>query len=435
MTQQAFQGQLFYFVADPRLKGSQAWHYHADGILWIRDGKIVAAGDAASIKSQLPPTVPIQTLPDQLLMPGFIDTHIHYPQTEMIAAYGEQLLSWLNTYTFPTEQKFADPDYAAWVADIFLDQLLDNGTTTAMIFATVHPQSVDAIFQCAQARKLRIISGKVLMDRNAPPSLCDTPETGFSQTEALIRRWHGVDRLLYAITPRFAPTSSPEQLLRAQQLRACYPDVYLQTHLSENKDELAWVHRLFPDAKDYLDVYQQAGLLGPRSIFAHGIHLDESACTRLADSGSILAHCPSSNLFLGSGLFDLRRIQAHNIPVGIGSDVGAGTSFSMLKNLSDGYKVQQLRGVSLSAFEAFYLATLGGAKALSLDDKIGSFLPGREADFITLDLVATPFLKYRLSHCKNIEEILFALMMLGDDRMVSGTWIMGEKQSLHVRLD
>jgi guanine deaminase len=343
----------------------------------------------------------------------------------MIAAYGAQLLAWLNTYTFPVESTFGDPDKAAAVSKVFIDQLLTNGTTTALVFCSVHPESVDALFTEAQAKNMRIIAGKVMMDRNAPDSVLDTAQTSYTQSKALIQRWHGVDRLQYAVTPRFAPTSTDEQLAAAGRLLAEHEGVYLHTHLSENIDEIAWVKELFPKAKNYLDVYDQAGLLGKRSVFAHGIHLCDSECERLAATDSALAHCPTSNLFIGSGLFPMQRLQSHGIKIGMGTDVGGGTSFNMLQTLADGYKVQQLSGYNISPEQNFYLATLGGAKALDMHDKIGNFAVGKEADFLLLDPQATPLLKFRSQHCQSWRDTLFVLQTLGDDRLIAQTNIMG----------
>ena len=419
-------GQILYFVDDPADLGDDAWVHHQDGMLWIEDGYVRACGDASEIAPQLPENIEITEYPHHILMPGFVDTHIHYPQTEIIAAYGTQLLEWLETYTFPVESKFGDEQYAGEVAEIFLDELLRNGTTTALVFGSVHKESVDAFFTAAQKRQLRMIAGKVMMDRNAPEYLRDTAEQSYKDSAELIQRWHGQDRLQYAVTPRFAPTSTPEQLNHAGKLLAEYPGVYLHTHLSENHSECDWVADLFPESKHYLDVYDQAGLLSQRSVFAHGIHLCDDACHRLAETGSSVAHCPTSNLFLGSGLIALDRLHKAGVKVGMGTDVGGGTSFSMLQTLADAYKVQQLRQQKLDPFRALYLATLGGARALDLDGVIGSFKPGNEADLIALDLHATPLIRYRTAHCKNLFETLFILNTLGDDRAIDTTWVLGE---------
>jgi guanine deaminase len=344
----------------------------------------------------------------------------------MVGAYGEQLLSWLNKHTFPVEQQFADIEHARDISKFFIQQLLQNGTTTALVFATVHPQSVDALFEAAEAQQMRLIAGKVLMDRHAPEALCDTPETAYSESKALIEKWHGKGRLLYAITPRFAPTSSPEQLQAAQRLRQEFPDTYVHTHVSENKAEIEWVKSLFPERKNYMDVYHYYGLTGERSMFAHGIHLEEDEWDCLCKTNSSLAFCPTSNLFLGSGLFRLGEAWRHKIKVGMGTDIGGGTSFSVLQTLNEAYKVMQLQGYSLSAYESLYLATLGGAHALLLDEKIGNFNVGKEADFVVLDPMATALQQLRQQHSSDIEEQLFALLILGDDRNTYCTYVNGE---------
>lgn len=421
----AFRGSILHYLDDPATHPDTARAYIDDGLLLVNDGRIHAVGSYASLIGSLPKDAIRTDYSGKILMPGFIDLHTHFPQTEMIAAYGRQLLDWLNNYTFPTEAKFVDPIYAKAIAEVFIDELLRNGTTTAMVFSSVHPESTDAFFEVAAANDLRMIAGKVMMDRNAPEDLLDTPESSYEDSVALIEHWHGRGRLAYAITPRFAPTSSAEQLHVAGRLLQEYPDVYLQSHLAENSAEIDWVTRLFPKAVDYLDVYEQAGLLGPRCIYAHGIHLTDSACLRLAASGTVLAHCPSSNLFLGSGLFDMSRLADQGVRFALGTDIGAGTSFSMLKTLGEAYKVQQLQHHSLQPDRAFYLATLGGARALSLDKVIGNFLPGKEADFIVLDPSTTPFMRFRIEHCNTLTEKLFVFAMLGDDRLISATYILG----------
>ncbi|MFT5692788.1 MAG: guanine deaminase [Oceanicoccus sp.] len=357
------------------------------------------------------------------MVPGFIDTHIHFPQLDVVASYGEQLLDWLNNYTFPAEQRFADEDYANLVAEKFLDELLRCGTTTAMAYATVHPQSVQAFFRASQKRNTRMISGKVLMDRNAPEALSDSAESGYAESSQLIEQWHGNGRQLYAVTPRFAPTSTPQQLLGAGELLSRYEGVYLQTHLSENVDEIAWVKSLFPERSSYVDVYDHYGLLGERSVFGHGIHLDDDEISRLRATGSSIAFCPTSNLFLGSGLLDVRRLKEQQVTVSIASDIGAGTSFCALQTLNEAYKIMQLQGQSLHPYQAFYWLTLGNAKSLRLDHLLGNFEAGKEADFLILDMCATPLLKYRSEQTSSLLEKLFLLMMLGDDRVIAKTYI------------
>ncbi|MCJ0928687.1 guanine deaminase [Acinetobacter lwoffii] len=399
--------------------------YVEDGLVIIHEGKIQWFGPWQEGQSRLPTNAELKHYPDQLIVPGFIDTHIHFPQTEMVGAYGEQLLEWLNTYTFPTEIQFQDASYSEKIAEFFVQELLKNGTTTALVFCTVHPESVDALFNAATTRNMRLIAGKVLMDRHAPEALTDTAETAYIDSKTLIEKWHGKGRNLYAITPRFAPTSTPEQLQKAGQLKAEYPDVYVHTHLSENKNEIAWVKELFPEREGYLDVYHHYGLTGSKSVFAHCVHLEDEEWDCMHQTDSAIAFCPTSNLFLGSGLFPLKKTWDKGVKVGLGTDIGAGTSFNQLQTLNEAYKVQQLQGEKLSAFEALYHATLGGAKALSLDDRLGNFNIGKEADFVVLDLNATALQQLRQSKAKNIEDAFFALTMLGDDRNIAATYVYG----------
>ncbi|MCY1503472.1 Guanine deaminase [compost metagenome] len=428
----AYRSAILHSIADPALVGiEQSYQYFEDGLMVVEDGHIKALGEAKALLPGLPAGVQVREYRDALITPGFIDTHIHFPQTGMIASYGEQLLDWLNTYTFPTEKQFADKAHAADVAGIFIKELLRNGTTTALVFGTVHKESVDAFFEAAQALDLRMIAGKVLMDRNAPDYLTDTPESGYADSKALIERWHGKGRLHYAVTPRFAPTSTPEQLTLAGQLFAEYPDLYMHTHLSENRKEIEWVKELFPERSGYLDVYDHYKLIGQRAVFAHGVHLCDDECRRLAETGSAVAFCPTSNLFLGSGLFDLEKLEQHGVRVGLGTDVGAGTSFSQLQSLNEAYKVMQLQGKKLDPFKSLYLATLGGARALYLDHKIGNFAAGKDADFVVLDYNATPLISYRMQQARSLEERLFALTILGDDRTVQETFAAG--RSVHRR--
>jgi guanine deaminase len=424
-------GDLLDFIEDPAIAGDAAYRYFEKGALVIESGLVTNLGYEKDIVPSLTENHIIKRYDNQLILPGMIDTHIHLPQIEMIGAYGEQLLTWLTEYAFPTEKKFADLAYAQKISAIFLDELIKNGTTTALVFGTVHPQSIDAFFTEAQQRNLRMIAGKVMMDRNCPDDLSDTATSGYQESKALIEKWHNVDRLSYAITPRFAPTSTPEQLAKCQQLLTEYPDTYLHTHLSENLDECAWVMDLFEDAEDYLGVYEQAGLVGKRSVFAHSIHLSERELNCLASNEAAVSHCPTSNLFLGSGLFNFKPYEKHNIKVGMGTDVGGGTSFSMLRTGSEAYKIQQLQKEKFSAFKGLYLATLGGARALDLEGTIGNFQTGCEADFIVIDNHATPFLTFRLEQTKTLHERLFAIMMLGDDRCIKETYIMGK--SIYIR--
>ena len=428
LTRKAYRAAILHSLDDPALVGVQAsYEYFADGVLVVEDGRISALGAASEVLPTLADDVEVTHYPDALITPGFIDTHIHFPQTGMVGSYGEQLLDWLNEYTFPCEGQFADKAHADGVAQIFLKELLRNGTTTALVFGSVHPESVDALFEAAQALDLRLIAGKVMMDRNAPDYLTDTAQSSYAQSKALIERWHGKGRLHYAVTPRFAPTSSEAQLTLAGQLLREYPDVYLQTHLSENLQEIEWVKALFPERSNYLDVYDHYQLLGERSVLAHGVHLCDAECARLAETGSAIAFCPTSNLFLGSGLFNLLQAERFKVNVGLGTDVGAGTSFSLLHTLNEAYKVMQLQGEKLNPFKSLYLATLGGARALRLEDRVGTLQPGTDADFVVLDYHATPLLSYRIAQAKTFEEVLFVLMTLGDDRAVLQTYAAGRR--------
>ena len=424
-------GQLLHFLADPGMGDDPAaWQFFDDGGLWIRDGRIQAAGPWAALTAALPPGVgesaTVHDYRGHLVLPGFVDCHLHYPQAGVIASYGRQLLDWLNDYVFPAEARFADASEAERSAAFVVDRLIAHGTTTASVFATVHPHSVDAFFAAAEARGLRMLCGKVLMDRNCPPDLRDTAAGGMADSLRLIERWHGRGRLRYSLTPRFAPTSSPEQLRLCGELLASQPGLHLQTHLAENPCELDWVKQLFPTRGSYLDVYQHYGLAGPRSLHAHCIHLDAAERRSLAAGGAAAAFCPGSNLFLGSGFFNLDASREAGLRVGLATDIGAGTGFSLLRALAQAYEVGQALGAPLPALRGFYLATLGGARALYLDDCIGSFQPGREADFIALDWAATPELAWRMERCQTLAERLFALMMLGDERCVVATHVMGE---------
>lgn len=439
-----FRASLLYFNSDPS-EGSlvqNAIKYYEDGLLIIENNHIKDSGDYEEIQKKY--DIALEDIDTQykgkLIIPGFIDTHIHYPQTEMIGSFGEQLLPWLSKYTFPTEMKFKDPAYSKKISEFFITELLKNGTTTALILGTVHPESVDAIFQAGDERGMSLIAGKVMMDRNAPDELLDTAQTSYDQSEHLIKKWHGHNRLQYAITPRFAPTSTAEQLTLAGELKKKYPSTYVHTHLSENRDEIAWVKSLFPEAKNYLDVYEQAGLVTSKSIFAHAIHLEDSEYQVLHQNSASVSFCPTSNLFLGSGLFKIREMKKEKrvVRIGLGTDVGAGTSFSMLKTLGEAYKVVSMEQnketrEAMTAFEGFYQATLGGASALSLDKKIGKLAAGYEADFVVLDFNATALQALRMQGVEDknetplegLSEKLFVLMTMGDERNISATYVNG----------
>ena len=421
----AIRANFLHFLGDPDER-DDACEYIEDGLLILKQGRVTALGEARHWLDQLPDGVELDDYSGKLIMPGFFDTHTHYPQTEMIASYGSQLLEWLEKYTFPTERQFSDRSFADDAAEFFCDELLRNGTTTSAVFATIHPESVDAIFSAAQKRDMCLIAGKVMMDRNAPDYLCDTAESSYVQSAELIGRWHQKGRALYAVTPRFAPTSSEQQLEAAGRLLKEFPGLYLQSHVAENHAEVAWVAKLFPHRRSYLDVYDHYGLLAERSIYGHCIHLDEADRQRMAETGAAIAFCPTSNLFLGSGLFSIADARQHGIRVGVATDVGGGTSFSMLQTLNEAYKVTQMAGQTMTAMKAFYLATLGGAKSLYLDQQLGNFAVGKEADFVVLDLDATPLMKRRMARADSTADQLFALMMLGDDRAVHATHIMGQ---------
>ena len=424
----AHRGALLHFSGDPGLDDdATAYQYLEDGLLLIADGRIAACGPAAALLPTLPRDLVVtQHGAQQLLMPGFIDTHIHFPQTDMIASGGRQLLDWLNDYTFPVEARFAYLAHARDVASFFVDELMRNGTTTAQVFGSVHAASVDGFFGVARERGLRMIAGKVLMDRNCPDSVRDTAQSGERDTRALIERWHGVDRLAYAITPRFAPTSTEAQLDSAGRIARDHPDVYIHSHLAENHGEIAWVRQLFPWAAGYLDVYERYGLLRERATYAHCLHLSADERRRLGASGACAACSPTSNLYLGSGLFDFDASDAAGLRYALATDVGGGTSFSQLRTMAEAYKVAQMQGQRLPALRAFYLATLGGARALHLQDRIGSFRVGNEADFIVLDWSTTPLMQRRIATTHRLDEKLLALMMLGDDRLVAQTYILGQ---------
>ncbi|HEY9536739.1 MAG TPA: guanine deaminase [Kiloniellaceae bacterium] len=424
----ALRGRLLSFRDDPATAGTGAYTYIEDGLVLVAGGDILDVGEARALLSRVPETVAVDHFPDALILPGFIDAHIHFPQTQVIASYGAQLMDWLERYALVEEQRFAEPKHSVAVARFFLDELARNGTTTAAVYGTVHAGAAEAFFAEAHHRNARMIAGKVLMDRNAPAPLMDTAATGYDESKALIERWHGQGRQLYAVTPRFAITSSEAQLEAAGALLREHPDCYLQTHLSENRREIETVRRLFPWAESYTAVYERFGLLGPRSLFGHCIHLGDDERRLLSGGGSVAVFCPTSNLFIGSGLFDLAKAQAPAFPlrVALATDVGGGTSYSMLRTLGEGYKVLQLQDQNLPALQGFYWLTLGNARALGLDDRIGSLEAGREADIVVLDARATPAMAHRAERVETLEEELFLLMTLGDDRAVRATYVAGE---------
>ncbi|WP_222547102.1 guanine deaminase [Asaia lannensis] len=429
----ALRGTTLRFAGNPfDMPPEEALKADTNGLVVIENGRITAVGSYDALSPGLAPSLPVIDHRGHLIGPGFIDAHVHYPQLGVIASYGEQLLSWLDRYVFPEERRFADSAYATAIASSFLDSLLDHGTTTAAVYCTVHPESVDAFFAESDKRNTRMIAGKVLMDRNAPDYLRDTAQQGYDHSRRLIDHWHGTGRQLYAVTPRFAPTSTEEQLVLAGALLDTSPDLFMQTHLLETVQEEEWVRTLFPHRSGYLDVYDHAGLVRPRSIFGHAVHMHERDFSCCADKGCTLAHCPTSNAFLGSGafrLFDALRSD-RRVHVALGTDIGGGNSLSMLRVMNDAYCAAQSHQTSLHPIQAYWLATAGAADALGLENRIGRLEIGREADLCVLDPYATPLLKQRADRAETVSDLLFALSMLGDDRSIAATYVMGRR---HVR--
>ncbi len=408
------------FIAAPET----ALRIETDWGVVLQDGRIADIGPAATLRANWPQVTEIAYGRD-LICPGFVDAHVHYPQTAIIASWGKRLIDWLNSYTFPEEMRLADPAYADAIATRYLDLTAAHGTTTVCSFCTVHPGSVDAIMQAAQARGQRIVAGKTCMDRNAPEGLQYTAQSAYDDSKALLEAWHGVDRLSYAITPRFSPTSTPDQMAALGALWAEYPDCLMQTHLSEQVDEIAWVRSLYPQARDYLDTYEQHGLLGPNGLYGHAIHLEPREQDRLREVGAALVHCPTSNTFIGSGLFDMAGLMAQGHRIGLATDTGGGSSFSMLRTMAAAYEIGQLRGTPLHAAQLIWLATEGSARALRLDTHIGRLDRGMEADLTVLDLASTPAIAQRAERAESDWDDLFATIMMGDDRAVRATWING----------
>ncbi|CUH53228.1 guanine deaminase [Shimia marina] len=428
MTQKILRGRVLSFVAEPQgPEDTDSFVYHEDGALLIADGKILAMGPF----DQVAPTAPSAAVVDhrpQLLMPGFIDLHLHFPQVQVVASWGSQLLDWLNNYTFPAELSFADAGHATRMATAFYDQLTGHGTTSAMAFCSVHETSAEAYFAEAARRNMCMIGGKVMMDRNAPDGLLDSPQSGYDASKALITKWHGQGRARYAISPRFAITSTPEQLEAAGALVTEHPECYVQTHLSENRDEIAFATSLYPEARDYLDIYEAAGLVTDKMFLGHAIHLEDREIAAMAERGAHPVFCPTSNLFLGSGLFDQGGLKARGIQSGIATDIGAGTSYSMLQTLNEGYKVLQLQGQALHPYQAFHWITRGNALTLGLAHEIGTLDAGSAADVVVLDAAATSAMALRMEASKTLAEELFVLMMMGDDRAVAQTYVAGIAQ-------
>lgn len=423
-------GPTLCFDANP-LAGpwQDAVRIETDGAVLLADGRIAAVGKAAELRQAHPQAAEQRYDGDHLICPGFVDAHVHYPQTGIIASWGKRLIDWLNDYTFPEEMRLSDADYAQEVATRYLNLTRAHGTTTVASYCTIHPHSVDALFTAAASLDQRIVAGKTCMDRNAPDGLRDTPQSGYDASKALIERWHGKGRATYAITPRFSPTSTPEQLAALGALWGEHPDCLMQTHLSEQTDEVAWVRDLFPQARDYLDTYEAHGLLGERAVYGHAIYLEPREVDRIAEAGAALVHCPTSNTFIGSGLFDMAGLSARHIPVGLATDTGGGSSFSMLRTMAGAYEIGQLRGTPLHAAQLIWLATAGSANSLHLGDKVGSISKGHEADLTVLNLSSTPAIAQRHAQAKDHWESLFATIMMGDDRAIADVWIAGARQT------
>lgn len=398
-----------------------------EGGVLIEEGRITAVGNGERLRAAHP-QAEVTDYPDALICPGFVDAHVHYPQTAIIASWGKRLIDWLNTYTFPEEMRLSDPAYAGEIAARYLDLTLAHGTTTVASYCTIHPHSADALFQAAAERGQRIVAGKTCMDRNAPEGLRDTVQSAYDDSKALIERWHDKGRASYAITPRFSPTSTPEQLSALGALWAEHPTCLMQTHLSEQTDEIEWVRGLFPQARDYLDTYEAHGLLGERGLYGHAIHLEPREIDRLAETGGALVHCPTSNTFIGSGLFEMTGLAARGIPLALATDTGGGSSFSMLRTMAAAYEVGQLRGTPLHAAQLIWLATAGSARSLHLQDHVGSLAAGMEADITVLSLNSTPAIAQRHAAAKDIWESLFATIMMGDDRAIADVWVAGARR-------
>jgi guanine deaminase len=426
----AYRASIYHCLRDPGNEPDEtAGEYFEDGLLIVNDGCVEHLGEASSLLDGVTAGTEFVDMRGKLILPGFVDCHVHYTQIDIVAAYGAKLLDWLNRYAYPAEARFSDPQHAREVAQLFLQELLRNGTTTAMVFTTIHPQAVDAIFEEAAAKDMRLIAGKVLMDQHCPDDLRDTPESAYSDSKRLIEKWHGQGRLGYAITPRFALTSSDAQLAAAGKLAAEHDDVWIHTHLAENVEEVDAIARQYPDSRSYLDVYERFGLLRRRSMFAHCLYLDDCDRALMAERAAAGAFCPTSNLFLGSGLFDLDAMTAAGVNIGLATDVGGGTSLSMFRTMDEAYKVLHMRGQRLPASRAIYLATLGAAAALDLQHVIGNLQPGKEADFVVIDPQASPATARRAGTAKSIDELLFSLIFLADDRNVAGTYLRGRAVS------
>lgn len=426
MTDTLLLGQTLRFAADPfETPIENAAITDTRGGVLVRDGRIHATGHADDLRGKFPSATVVDH-GDALITAGFVDAHMHYPQTAMIASWGKRLIDWLNTYTFPEEMRFADPAYAADIAGRTLDLALANGTTTLTSFCTIHPQSVDAFFGAADTRGMAVIAGKTCMDRNAPDGLLDTAQSAYDDSKMLLEKWHGTGRASYAITPRFSPTSTPDQLSALGALWAEHPDALMQTHLSEQTDEIDWVKGLYPDARDYLDTYEKFGLLGARGLYGHAIHLTPREIDRLAEVDGAVVHCPTSNTFIGSGLFDMAGLKARGIRTGLATDTGGGSSFSMLRTMAAAYEIAQLRGTALHPAQLMWLATEGSAQALHMGGKIGSLKEGAMADITVIDLESTPAIAQRSTRAETLWEALFPTIMMGDDRAIKQVYVAGK---------
>ncbi len=428
-TQKLLRGRLLTFHSAPQGPDDlDAYLYEEDGAVLVSGGKIIARGSFDAVKAEATGEVMVIDHRPHLLVPGFIDTHIHFPQAQVIASWADQLLDWLNDYTFPAELKFSDKSHGARIAEGFYDALLSNGTTTAVAYCSSHPNSVDAYFEEAGKRGMLMLGGKTMMDRNAPEALCDTAESSYDDSKALLAKWNGNGRAHYVVTPRFAITSTSEQLEAAGTLLKEHPDCHLQTHINENHNEISFTRELYPDAADYLGVYENFGLLGPKTLLGHCIHMNDRELGVMRETGSIAVFCPTSNLFLGSGLFDKKRIESAGIKTAIATDVGGGTNYSMLRTLDEGYKILQLQRQRLHPLQTFYWATLGNADALSLAGKIGTLEAGTDADIVVLNARATQPMALRMETVETLSEELFVLQTLGDDRAVQETYVAGLPQ-------
>tara|TARA_R110002051_G_scaffold147150_4_gene219918 strand:- start:4360 stop:5664 length:1305 start_codon:yes stop_codon:yes gene_type:complete len=434
VTAKILRGRVLSFNSEPSGPDDHdSYRYIEDGAVVVDQGRIVSTGEYNDGLKLVAPKAEVIDHRPGLILPGFIDTHIHYPQMQVIGSYAKDLLEWLDTYTFVEEQRFADAEHAARIASLFCDELVRYGTTTAAVYCSVHPESVDAFFTEAKKRGMRMVAGKVMMDRNAPQGLLDTPQRGYDESKALLEKWDGVGRLHYAITPRFALTSTHAQMEMTQDLVREFSDAYVQTHVNESLGEIEFIRELFPNLPDYVGVYEHYGLLGPKTLLGHCIHMTDREIEALSETGSVAVFCPTSNLFIGSGLFDRERLMESNVRIGVATDVGGGTSYSMLRTLDEGYKVLQLRGQRLSPLESFFMMTLGNARALSLEHTIGTLEPGSDADIVVLDARALPHMTLKMEQVESLSEELFLLQTCGDDRVIAETYVAGEAAKARLR--